>query len=301
MKTRLLILVSFLGVLFIVGCNKSKFPGYEEHESGLYYKIHVENEDAPKAKEGDYVYVNMIYRIQDEELDTLLFDSKQSPQPIILKVSPSLYQGDINNAFSIIGLGDSATFITSADSFFMKTAGLKELPPPVKAGMMLYFDIKVYDIKTEAEFEQEMQLQMAEQQKQLETLKEQEAVDREAYLKENNITVKPTETGLYYIPTVKGTGKQAQNGKTVKVEYEGRFLNGVVFDASANHGEPIEFVLGQGQVIPGWEEGLLLMKEGGKAQLIIPSDLAYGQSQPNYPIPPYATLVFDVELVEVSE
>jgi FKBP-type peptidyl-prolyl cis-trans isomerase len=60
-------------------------------------------------------------------------------------------------------------------------------------------------------------------------------------------------------------------------------------------------VLGEGQVIPGWEEGLLMMKEGGKAQLIIPSDLAYGQSQPNYPIPPYATLVFDVELIEVSE
>ncbi len=297
MKLRIIGLLAVVAAFFIVGC--SEYPGFDETDSGLFYKIHVENDGAQKPAMGDYVYVNMTYRLDEEDLDTILFSSKDSPQPIILKVSESMYNGDINEALTLLALGDSGTFITSADSFFIKTVGLQELPPPVKAGMMLYFDIKITDIKTQEEFEAEMEIQMMEQQKQLETLKDQEAVDRDAFIKANNITAQPSETGLYYIEKETGSGAFAVNGNTVRVEYEGSFLNGVVFDASKNQGQPIEFALGLGQVIPGWEEGLLKMREGGKAQFIIPSDLAYGQSQPGHPIPPYASLVFDVQLVEI--
>jgi len=297
MKQKIIGLLAVVTAFFIVGC--SEYPGFDETDSGLFYKIHIENEGAKKPLLGDYVTVNMIYRLSEEDLDTILFSSNDTQQPIILKVSESMYNGDINEALTLLALGDSGTFITSADSFFMKTVGLQELPPPVKSGMMLYFDIKIIDIKTAEEFEAEMEIKMMEQQKQLEILKEQESIDREAFLKEKNITVKPSETGLYYIETERGTGAFATNQTTVRVEYEGRFLNGVIFDSSKNQGQAIEFTLGQGQVIPGWEEGILKMREGGKAQFIIPSDLAYGQSQPGHPIPPYATLVFDVQLVEI--
>jgi peptidyl-prolyl cis-trans isomerase A (cyclophilin A) len=109
-----------------------------------------------------------------------------------------------------------------------------------------------------------------------------------------------TASGLDYNETKAGTGVQAVAGKTVKVHYTGKFPDGKVFDSSVSRGEPIEFVLGQGRVIKGWDEGIALMKVGGKAVLTIPPQLAYGERGASGVIPPNATLVFDVELVDVK-
>ena len=109
-----------------------------------------------------------------------------------------------------------------------------------------------------------------------------------------------TASGLEYIEVEAGSGAQALAGKTVKVHYTGKFQDGKVFDSSIPRGEPIEFVLGAGRVIKGWDEGIALMKVGGKAELVIPPELAYGERGAGGVIPPNATLVFDVELVEVK-
>ena len=93
---------------------------------------------------------------------------------------------------------------------------------------------------------------------------------------------------------------KAVAGKTVSVHYTGKFQDGRVFDSSVSRGEPITFPLGRGNVIKGWDEGIALMKVGGKAQLIIPPHLGYGERGAGGVIPPNATLVFDVELVSVQ-
>jgi peptidyl-prolyl cis-trans isomerase A (cyclophilin A) len=109
-----------------------------------------------------------------------------------------------------------------------------------------------------------------------------------------------TESGLRYQFIQRGSGKQAENGKTVSVHYEGSLENGKVFDSSYPRKKPIEFKLGIGQVIEGWDEGIALLKVGDKARFVIPSDLAYGPSGAGGVIPPNATLIFDVELMDVK-
>ena len=109
-----------------------------------------------------------------------------------------------------------------------------------------------------------------------------------------------TKSGLRYQFIQRGEGRTAEKGKTVSVHYKGQLVDGTVFDSSYKRNSPIDFALGVGQVIPGWDEGIQLLSVGDKARFVIPSDLAYGERGAGGVIPPNATLIFDVELVAIS-
>jgi peptidylprolyl isomerase len=110
-----------------------------------------------------------------------------------------------------------------------------------------------------------------------------------------------TESGLKYYDLVEGDGETPAEGSTVVVHYTGWLEDGTKFDSSLDRGQPFNFTLGQGQVIPGWDEGVASMKVGGKRQLVIPPELGYGEAGAGATIPPNATLVFEVELLEVLQ
>lgn len=131
-------------------------------------------------------------------------------------------------------------------------------------------------------------------------LAEQKRKNEEAFAKEIEGFDK-TESGLYYKITQHGNGKKPQAGQKVAVHYTGMLLDKSVFDSSYSRRQPLNFTVGVGQVIEGWDEGILLLHEGDKARLIIPSDLAYGASGAGGVIPPHAPLIFDVELVKVND
>ena len=109
-----------------------------------------------------------------------------------------------------------------------------------------------------------------------------------------------TESGLRYQILQKGSGSQATKGAKVSVHYKGQLSDGTVFDSSYKRKKPIDFKLGAGQVIEGWDEGISLLKVGDKARFVIPSYLGYGSSGAGGVIPPDATLIFDVELMDVK-
>ena len=109
-----------------------------------------------------------------------------------------------------------------------------------------------------------------------------------------------TQSGLRYKILQSGDGNKATKGANVSVHYKGQLLDGTVFDSSYKRKQPLEFSVGIGQVIAGWDEGILLLKVGDKARFVIPSNLAYGESGAGGVIPPNATLIFDVELMGIN-
>ena len=127
--------------------------------------------------------------------------------------------------------------------------------------------------------------------------KEMEKEAKESAMKADTIT---TESGLKYIDLKVGTGPSPKKGDMVTVHYVGTLTNGRKFDSSVDRGEPYQFRIGEGRVIDGWDEGVMTMKVGGKRKLIIPANLAYGESGFRGIIPPNATLIFEVELLDVK-
>ena len=119
------------------------------------------------------------------------------------------------------------------------------------------------------------------------------------YLADNNITAQPEESGLIIIINEQGTGPKPTAGQMIRVHYTGKLLDGTVFDSSLDR-EPIEFQVGVGQVISGWDEGLTKINVGTKATFIIPSILAYGNQERGPHIKPFSTLVFDIELISAK-
>ena len=276
--------------MVFAACGGGDMKGYKQTENGLYYRFEQQNKDAQAVEEGDVLVGEMTIR-----LDTNVLRTNVGRTERLLPVLP-MYDGVLHEGLLMMHLGDKATFAIEADSMakFMQP---NQMPPMYEKGkgMKFYYEINLQDIVTRDEFAAEQNNYESEMQKAREAEPELIA----AYVKDNNVKVKPNANGLYVIVKKQGKGTKVAVGRQVSIHYTGRLLDGTQFDSSVG-GDPLSYVVGQMSLIRGWEEGVMGQPEGTQLQLIIPSAMAYGSQGAGQMIPPYSPLVFDLEIVSVK-
>lgn len=232
--------------------------------SGLKYTI-TQHGRGIQPKVGDRVAVHYTGRL----IDSTKFDSSYDRgKPFEFNLGEGRVIKGWDEGIALLRQGDKATFVIPSHIGYGERA-MGSIPP----NSTLVFDVELVEVK--------------------------QKINAVPYDVSGKDTL-TTASGLKYIMIKQGAGTNAAAGNTVRVHYTGYLTDGKKFDSSVERDEPIEFPLGQGKVIKGWEEGIALLNPGGKARLIIPYELAYGEKGRPPIIPEKATLVFDVELVEVK-
>jgi len=260
--------------------------------SGVYYIEQLQGKGV-KIDSGMWITANFKVSLIDGKQ---IFSSADRGEPMKFEYGKRFDTRGFAEGIGHMVKGGKATLVVPSKMAFGETGNPKASIPPYTP---IVYDVEIIDVQTKADYDKQQAAEKKKKELQLETNKKQETSLMQKYLKEHNINVKPTASGLIYVEKVKGTGARAVAGKTVKVHYTGTLLNGTKFDSSRDRNTPLDFPLGQGRVIKGWDEGIAMMNVGGRATLIIPSGIAYGAEDKGN-IPPYSTLVFDVELLEVK-
>lgn len=278
------------GAAMLAACGSGDMKGYKQTENGLYYRFEQQDKNAQQVQEGDVLVGEMTIR-----LDTTVLRTNVGRTERLMPAIPT-YDGVLHEGIMMMHLGDKATFAIEADSMakFMQP---NQMPPMYEKGkgMKFYYEINLQDIVTKEEFAAEQANYEAEMEKA--RAAEPELIAN--YVKENNIKAQPTADGLYVIVKKQGKGTKVAVGRQVAIHYTGRLIDGTVFDSSVGN-EPLSYVVGQMGLIRGWEEGVMGQPEGTQLQLIIPSAMGYGPQGAGQMIPPYSTLVFDLDIVSVK-
>ncbi|MCY4780049.1 FKBP-type peptidyl-prolyl cis-trans isomerase [Sphingobacterium sp. UT-1RO-CII-1] len=305
MKKSILFLSAAVTLLATAACQN-----FKKGEGGLEYNI-VKDAGAEKAQSGDLLSVDMI--VTTDRKDSLLQSTYDIGLPQIVNIAPDsipgLYAGDYNSMFKFLGEGDSAIFKLNLDTM----AARMGQPKPEFADKFVTFKIKVRKhFKKGSLTDSALYAQIDEYFKsEVDGLKNGEEGKLASYISTNKLDPKKTESGLQYAVNEEGKGNKPVIGDTVVVNYTGKLVGGKIFDTNnaelakkenkfnpMRQYEPLRFRIGHDPVIQGWTEAFQLLTKGSKATLLIPSHLGYGE-RGGGEIPPYAPLVFDVELVDV--
>jgi len=293
MKAKITLIVSAVLAIAMLSCSAD----YQKTKSGLVYKIFPGGSKDSVAKFNNVIKFNVLYKIND----SVLYDS-HGKMPQFFGVSPQ----DANSyspfeLFTMLRKGDSVVTTQSVDTLFKK--GMQQQIPFAKKGDQIKTYIKVLEVfrvdsiarkDYEAEMAKDKPRQEKESQEAQAKQKEKEEKEMQAYFSANKITPVRAPKGTYVLIKEKGNGEPAAVGKFVTVKYSGKgLINNQQFDAGV-----YVFQVGPGNAIQGWHDGIPLFNKGGKGTLFVPGTLAYGQDGP---AGPFATLVFDVEILNVSD
>jgi FKBP-type peptidyl-prolyl cis-trans isomerase len=252
--------------------------------NGVYF-IEKKAGNGAMVEKGKYAVIQFIGEILGGSTFGNTYESKE---PVNYMVGTGRLGIGFDDCIMKMKKGGKALMIIPASQAFGGEGNGYMIPPFAT----LKIEVEIVDIVTEkdlaAKKDAEAKVKQAKEQGEL-----------KKFIQTKYPKAKMTASGLYYNEEKAGTGKQALLGSKVKVNYLGTLLDGTKFDSSYDRKTPFDFTIGMSEVIPGWDEGVAMMKEGGKATLIIPSKIGYGAAGSG-PIPPFASLVFEIELISVS-
>ncbi len=308
------LVVLFAASIALAACNKE-----QKGKGGLLYTVHNDAGN-PKIKEGDFIKVDFI---QKNDKDSIVDATYDHEQPRFFPVGKKLYAGDMNDVLTLFGEGDSVTFKVNIDT--MAFYNKQPRPEQLKDQKYLTYTMKIQKVLAKKPNEVDSLFQKrandfytADFKGRMDQKKASEPARMKKYADENNLKLTTTKSGLQYVITAPGTGQKPLWGDTAVVDYTGQLtfkkINGGlnVFDTSVEkiakenmapnpmkQYAPVPIPLGEG-IAKGFVEALQLIGKGGKITVIIPSNLGYGE-QGGGPIPPYAPLVFDIEIKDIKK
>ena len=260
----------------------SKFSGYDKTKSGLYYKMFKISKDTIKPKIGDWVSLDMKYTYKMKGKDTILFDSKkQMGAPVRFQIPRSDFKGDIYEGIRLMSAGDSAAFIISADSLFLKTFKMAKRPPMIDSSSFINFYVHLLTVDSPL------------------SLEKKEGESLQSYITTNKITTPPTSSGIYYIESNPGKGMKIDSGCQVKLQFKVSLIDGKQIFSTYDRPEPISFQYGKRFDTPGLEQAIGMMKKGAKGTVVVPSKMAFGEQGRGTIVPPYSTIIYNVEILDV--
>ncbi len=289
MKRNIVIaLMCVLMACMMFSCGDHKYPGYKKTSDGLYYRFYERGKGHEKAKVTDYLKTRLTYYLND----SLIYSSAEFGDTARIQVVESKFKGDLFSGLTMLREGDSVSFIVPADSTFVTMFGQSRDSLTVSHDAIMRFEMKVLEIQDEKSFKAEVEAANK-------ALMQRSKDELAAYIKNNNIQVTPTESGIYILPLQPGKGRCPVNGEEVVVDYSLSLLNGEKITSSAEDGQSFTFILGNGYVIPGWEEVVPKMHLGETVRTIIPFDMAYGEHVVG-PIQAYSNLIYEIKLLKIT-
>jgi FKBP-type peptidyl-prolyl cis-trans isomerase FkpA len=281
-----------LGIAIVVASCNAK---YDKTPSGLAYKV-IKGDGKQKLKAGDILKINLLVKLTPK--DSVLFTTYGRLPEYMPFDTTTRKSHDFTEVLKFCSVGDSMVAVSQIDTL-VKMGGLTYSDAFKKGGQITFYVriLKAYSSQQEA---------MTDRQAEFEKERSREIAELENTIKKKGVKAQKTANGAFVETTSAGDTAKVQPGKYVTVMYKGSLLsNGKVFDTnmdpSFGHPEPYSFVLGAGQTIPGWEEGLPYFSKGSKGKIYIPSMLAYGPAGQGPQIPPYSSLVFEVEVRDVKD
>ena len=271
----------FLALITIAtwSCSDFKVTKTDEGDRIIFH----EDEDGELPKEGYMMLLDMM--IKDSN-DTIYRNSFLDNAPIELELRKGGFVGSFENAIFHLTKGDSCTILVPADSIFMRMG--QGLPPNVKSGTDLKFTVKIKDVMSSDQYQEFRKKMGAEEDQKL------AAFVKQKYPQADTLA----DTGIFIQTSKTGKGAKPQAGDMVRVYYKGTLMSGEVFDQVQEGQDPLQFPVGVGRVIPGWDLAVMSMSPGQKSTVLIPSRLAYGSTGAGGVIPPNASLVFEIELID---
>jgi FKBP-type peptidyl-prolyl cis-trans isomerase FkpA len=264
-----------------------------------YKYIHYVRKSGDKPKANQYAYCN-VYIYQNDTLvsSNIMSGVETAMIPYTNPDSAGLDDQPIMAALNLMSAGDSIVIYHNADS-------LKKYAPPGYPIPKVAYHIQLKAIHDKAQYDKDMQVMMDKRNKEKEVAMQRVGVVEDSLKTiitaqkagNKDPRVKTTASGLKYILLNEGKGATPKKGENISVNYHGMLMDGNAFDSSFTRGQSIDFAIGTGQVIPGWDEAFMLFKKGTTAVLLIPADLAYGAQGSPPVIPANAELAFYVELL----